>query len=147
MVHPALESDVIDLVDSDAGRLPPLHAPGDRELLARVGPWEVRRYAAGDHRFAYFASRAFLHLQLWHPVRQISVLTPSRLTGGRFEIACGARRAWVPTWPGVVAQLPDHELPGSAELAALAMWLVVRCEVAESCRATPPRAALTAEPG
>ena len=126
---------MIELVD--AGRLPPLHGPGDRELFARVGPWEVRRYAAGDHRFAYFASRAFLHLQLWHPQHQISVLTPSRLTGGRFEIACGAHRAWVPTWPGVVAQLPELGLPGSAEIAALAMWLVVRCEVSARAPAKP----------
>jgi hypothetical protein len=110
-------------------RLPPLHAPHDRELLAHLGRWQVRRHAARDERFAYLAARAFLHLQLWHPEHNISILTPSQLTRGRFEIAVGAHRAWVPTWPGVVAQLPDHQLPSGSELAALTMWLVVRSEV------------------
>lgn len=110
--------------------LPPLHAPFDRELVAGAGPWEVRRHAVSDERFAYFAERELLHLQLWHPIERISVLTPSRLSGGRFEIACGARRAWIATWDGVVEQLPDHRLPGGAELAALTLWLVIRCEVA-----------------
>lgn len=110
-------------------RLPPLHAPDDRELLAHVGTWQVRRHALHDERFAYCASRAFLHVQLWRPDRQISILTPSRLTNGRFEIARGWRRASVSTWPGVVALLPDHELPSGSELAALTMWLVVRSEV------------------
>ena len=114
--------------DVACGGVPPLHAPGDRELFAACGAWEVRRHAEDDPRFAYFASRAFLHLQLWHPERRVSVLTPSRLSGGRFEIAAGWRRAWVSTWPGVVAQLPDLGLPTGAELAALTMWLVVRRE-------------------
>jgi hypothetical protein len=117
---------------TDLGPLPPLHAPTDRELFARVGSWEVRRHGAEDERFSYLASRAMLHVQLWHPMRRISILTPSRLTGGRFEIARGLHRVTVATWPGVVALLPDHDLPGSAELAALTMWLVVRCEVAAS---------------
>jgi hypothetical protein len=121
---------VIDLVECSP--LSPLHAPADRELLARVGSWEVRRHAAEDERFAYLVSRAMLHVQLWHPARRISVLTPSRLTAGRFEIARGTHRVSVATWPGVVTLLPDHGLPGSAELAALTMWLVVRCEIAAS---------------
>jgi hypothetical protein len=116
----------------EPGPLSLLHAPADRELLARIGPWEVRRYAVDDERFAYLASRAMLHVQLWHPTRRISVLTPSRLTGGRFEVARGSHRVSIETWPGVVALLPDHDLPGGAELAALTMWLVVRREVAAS---------------
>ena len=111
-------------------RLPPLHAPDDRELIANIGPWQVRRHAERDERFAYFASRAFLHVQLWRPDHEVSILTPSRLTRGRFEIAVGWRRVWVSTWPGVVAQLPEHELPSGSELAALTMWLVVRSEIA-----------------
>lgn len=110
--------------------LPPLHAPHDRELFARCGAWQVRRHADADPRFVYLASRELLHLQLWHPAHNTSVLTPSRLTGGRFEIAIGWKRASVSTWPGVVALLPDAGLPGGAELAALSMWLVVRREVA-----------------
>lgn len=123
---------MIELVDTGFGRLPPLHAAADRELFARIGPWEVRRHASEDKRFTYLASRALLHVQLWDPERRISILTPSRLTGGRFEIARGAHRMPVETWPCVLAILPSHGLPGSAELAALTMWLVVRCEVAAS---------------
>lgn len=121
-------------------RLPPLHAPNDRELLARVGPWDLRRHA--DNRFSYFTMRSLLHIQLWHPVLRISVLTPSRLTGGRFEIATETRRAWVVDWPGVVEQLPDHELPNASELAALTLWMVVRCEVAAGHKRTPVRVEL-----
>lgn len=128
---------------SEHERLPPLHAPQDRELIANVGPWEVRRYAGADERFAYFSSRAFLHVQLWCPHRQISVLTPSRLTRGQFEIAKGWRRAWVPTWSGVITRLPDADLPSASLLAALTMWLVVRCEVV-ACRRTPIEAGLPA---
>lgn len=110
------------------GALPPLHSPFDRELLARIGPWEVRRHATDDGRFAYFATRSMLHVQLWHPEHRVSVLTPSLLTGGRFEIAFSTRRAWVADWDGVLGQLPDHELPRRSELAALSLWLVVRNE-------------------
>jgi hypothetical protein len=117
---------VIALRASRRHSLPPLHAPCDREVVAHVGPWEVRRHAAGDIRFAYLASRSLLHLQLWQPARRISVLTPSRLTGDRFEIAACWRRAWVSTWHGVLAQLPDLQLPSGAELAALTTWLVCR---------------------
>jgi hypothetical protein len=112
----------------DVARLPPLHAPFDRELLARVGPWQVRRHA--DDRVGYFATRALLHLQLWHPIRRVSVLTPSRLTGDRFEIATDTWRARVDDWAAVLDELPDHELPGGSELATFTMWLVVRCEIA-----------------
>lgn len=121
-------------------KLPPLHAPHDRELLARVGPWEVRRHA--DDRCADFATRSLLHLQLWNPVLRVSVLTPSRLTGGRFEIATETRRAWVVDWPGVVEQLSDHELPNASELAALTLWLIVPCGVADGQKRTPLRVEL-----
>jgi hypothetical protein len=126
MVHVALGADVMT-EHVDVARLPPLHAPFDRELLARVGPWEVRRHA--DDRVGYFATRALLHLQLWHPTCRVSVLTPSRLTADRFEIATETRRARVDDWAAVLDELPDHDLPGGSELATFTMWLVVRCEI------------------
>lgn len=112
-----------------ADALPPLHAPFDRELFAHVGAWEIRRHAAHDMRFAYLATRAMLHVQLWHPVHRISVLTPSRLTNGRFEIACRGHRTRIATWPALVATHPELGLPSGSELAALTMWLVVRSEI------------------
>lgn len=116
------------VIEHRISALPPLHSPFDRELLARFGPWEVRRHATDDSRFAYFATRSMLHVQLWHCELRLSVLTPSKLTGGHFEIASSTRRAWVADWDGVLSQLPDHELPRRAELAALSLWLVVRNE-------------------
>ena len=56
----------------------PLHAFGRRV--------ELRQFADDDPRTAYFARRGFAHVQLWHPERRVSVLTPSRLTGGNFEL-------------------------------------------------------------
>lgn len=107
-------------------RMPPLHAPMDRELVARVGPWEVRRHGDRDERFPYFASRALLHLQLWRPDRQISVLTPSNLTGDQFEIAVGWQRMRALSWLDVIDELPDADLPSASKLATLSMWLVVK---------------------
>lgn len=46
--------------------------------------WEVRLF--GGRKFQYFVTRGFWHVQLWHPEARISVLTPSRLTCGFFEV-------------------------------------------------------------
>jgi hypothetical protein len=49
----------------------------------RLGAWEARLF--GSRMFEYFASRDLWHMQLWHPESGVSVLTPSRLTRGRYE--------------------------------------------------------------
>ena len=43
-------------------------------------------FARYDPRFEYFVRKKMMHLQLWHPLIWVSVLTPSKLTLGRFEI-------------------------------------------------------------
>lgn len=65
---------------------PPAHDPRQRVVVAEAGEWQIRGFAHDDPKFDYFARRGFLHLQLWHPRARISVLTPSRLTGGLFEV-------------------------------------------------------------
>lgn len=65
---------------------PPPHDPNERIVLSRVGDWEIRAFAPGGAKHEYFVRRGFLHLQLWNPERRVSVLTPSRLTLGRYEI-------------------------------------------------------------
>ncbi|MCA9690593.1 MAG: hypothetical protein R3A51_09190 [Nannocystaceae bacterium] len=65
---------------------PPPHDPRERILQRLLGPWHVRQFPPGDARLAYFTPRGLLHLQLWHPEAGVSVLTPSRLTNGRFEV-------------------------------------------------------------
>lgn len=103
-----------------------LHSLVERVLIARLGAWEVRRHPESDRHHEYFAPRGFLHLQLWNPDAQVSILTPSALTGGRFAVWRDGIRIAVRAWADVVAQLPDLPLPGEAELAALHLWTVVR---------------------
>jgi len=76
---------------------PPPHDPRDRELAMRVDGWELRVF--GERKFQYFVTRGLWHLQLWHPSASVSVLTPSRLTCGFYEV-----------FPieGWKARAPDH---------------------------------------
>jgi len=99
-----------------------LHAATDRVLVARIADWEVRQH--DPRRFAYFAGRGFVHVQLWNPATCISVITPSRLTNHRFEVADRGGRNAFATWGEVRARVAA--LPGETELAALLGWLVER---------------------
>ncbi|MCG8592430.1 MAG: hypothetical protein MJE66_24325 [Proteobacteria bacterium] len=65
---------------------PPPHAPGARLCIERVGHWEVRAFDPRGSLHRYFSPRGLLHLQLWHPALDLSLLSPSRLTGYRYEI-------------------------------------------------------------
>lgn len=104
--------------------LPPRpHDPRDREVVAHAGAWEVRQFDRADRKHAYFAPRGFLHLQLWHPVACVSVLTPSRLTGGNYELWDGDRVV-LPEWSDVMSFLAALAPPGAARMAALERWFV-----------------------
>lgn len=63
---------------------PAPHDPRERELAMLAEGWEVRVFA--DRKFQYFVTRGFLHVQLWHPEARISILSPSRLTSGFYEM-------------------------------------------------------------
>jgi hypothetical protein len=63
-----------------------------------VDGWEVRLF--GGRKFQYFVTRGLWHVQLWHPAARVSVLTPSRLTGGFYEAYP------IANWK---AQAPDYE--------------------------------------
>ncbi len=106
-----------------------LHAPGERETFATLGDWEVKRHAESQGHHAYFASRGFLHLQLWHADARVSILTPSRLTNGRFEIWREGVRISVRTWDEVASRLAELAMPSGTEVAAMYAWTVVRDEV------------------
>jgi hypothetical protein len=110
---------------------PPPHDPGERVVVAHAGPWELRQFADGDPKLAYLAPRGFLHAQLWHPGHATSILTPSRLTAGHFEIWTPAWRIAASTWSAVTARLPGHQLMGPAWLRAIDRWLVARHEPAK----------------
>lgn len=77
---------------------PPPHDPRERELAMRLGEWDVLLF--GERKFQYFVTRGFWHLQLWHPVARVSILSPSRLTRGFYEAYP------IANWK---AQAPDYE--------------------------------------
>lgn len=111
-----------------------LHSLADRITFATLGEWEVRRHPEAAAMHGYFASRGLLHLQLWHPIASVSILTPSRLTHDRFEVWRGGVRISVRWWEEVVEVIPDLPLPGTSEITALCNWTVVR----DAVRATSP---------
>lgn len=127
-----------------------MHAPSERVVAARLGAWEVRRHGESGAHHAYFATRGLLHLQLWHPVARVSILTPSRLTNDRFEIWRDGVRIAVRAWSEVAAILADLALPGGesvalpggAEVAALHAWMIVRDAVAAVRSTATPTAAM-----
>ena len=77
------------------------HDPRERETIDNTGDWLVLQFPTTDQKLEYFTRFGFLHLQLWHPVAEISVLTPSRLTDGCYEVSPYAKgrfrdaRRWV----------------------------------------------------
>jgi hypothetical protein len=109
--------------------LPPPHDPGERTLVAWVGLWEVRQFPDGDARLAYFRPRGFHHLQLWSAAERVSILTPSRLTAGQFEVwREGGQRSSAPTWRHVTEQLSGIAVPSALEISALESWFIEREE-------------------
>jgi hypothetical protein len=81
-----------------------------------------------------------LHLQLWHPTARVSVLTPSRLTLGRYEafpigdwkFAHSSLRSI----RGLVRSMHGVELPSAARIVAMERWYVGRL-VLQSAPAQP----------
>jgi hypothetical protein len=123
----------VDTAPFEPAPLPPSpHDPREREVVSTVGTWQIRQFPASDAKLAYFTGRGFLHVQLWHPEHRVSVLTPSRLTGGRFEVwAAGADRVSVSRWAAIGEALPGVAVPGAVEIAAVERWFVLRHEPAE----------------
>lgn len=70
--------------------VPPLHDEHDRVAASSVGSldggWTAFAFGADDGRHAWLLRHGGWHLQLLHDERRVSLLTPSRLTGGAFEI-------------------------------------------------------------
>jgi len=126
------------MADPAVSSPPPPHDPRERERLGQVGAWEVRAFARDGRAHAYFARRELLHLQLWHPEARVSLLTPSRLTGGAYELFP------IDGWKCAVRSAEDArrlaryahgiELPTPLRLAALIEWYV-RSEERRASRA------------
>jgi hypothetical protein len=65
---------------------PAPHGSSGRSCAADATRWEVRAFPVSGRMHRYFAPRGLLHVQLWQPEAAVSVLTPSRLTLGRWEV-------------------------------------------------------------
>lgn len=111
--------------------LPPApHDPRDRGLITEHRGWAVRAFAWNSPHHAWLAREGMLHIQLWSPEARVSVLTPSRLTGGAYEVCLDGERTRACCWGAVAGRLvqggvrpPEHGLVdhfyGGLVLAAL----------------------------
>lgn len=126
---------------------PPLHDPRERALVALVDGWEVRVFPPCDRKFHYFVTRGFLHAQLWHRGACVSVLTPSRLTNGLFEVFPYAGWKAPAREPALlrslVAQTHGVALPSLRRLASIVEWYV--CAEERRALRGPPAQAATAQ--
>ena len=58
-----------------------------RALVFWLGEWEVLMYRPCSDIHRLLVVNGMFHLQLWHPDSQTSIITPTTLTDGKFEIA------------------------------------------------------------
>ena len=65
---------------------PPPHNPKDRVIIAHLKQWQLLQYPPNDPKLAYLKLRRIIQLQLWLPLEQLSIITPSRLTNNLYEI-------------------------------------------------------------
>ena len=68
-----------------------LHDPWQRGVMGEFRHWQVRVFAWNDPTHGYLVAHGLLHLQLWCSKHQISVLTPSKLTAGLYEVQTSER--------------------------------------------------------
>jgi hypothetical protein len=108
----------------------PPHDPRERIWLAELDGWQVRAFRLDGVKHRYFAPRGMLHLQLWHPVVHVSVLTPSRLTAQRYEAHPIA--GWKFAYDGLrairnlVRSVHSVPMPSEAAIRGLERWFVDR---------------------
>ena len=86
----AIEAELIEspLVGM-TNRLPAPHDPSERALLHAQYGWQIRTYPWNSSKHLLYKTKGMLNLQLWYPEIRLSVLTPSRLTGGQYEVRMG----------------------------------------------------------
>jgi hypothetical protein len=106
---------------------PPPHDPRERGLVTSVSNWQVRVYP--EARARTLAPKGLWQVQLWEPDALLSVLTPSRATGGAYEVLC-MRDGWkvrVVTRADLLKLMQrEHAGPFLSEpaLSRLERWLV-----------------------
>ncbi|MBN9160529.1 MAG: hypothetical protein J0I07_06180 [Myxococcales bacterium] len=128
------------LADPPAPSRPPVpHDPCDREAVILLGGWEVR--VSTGSAFEFFVPRGLWHVQLWHPIAQISILTPSRLTAGKFEAfpsrGWKARCATYQELSAVLRSEHDVTLPSAEAVTWIRHHLVDRLVAAAGSETSP----------
>jgi hypothetical protein len=107
---------------------PAPHDPRERTLVVKTGPWQVRTFRTTDPKFEYLAERGLWHLQLWHAEAGVSILSPSGLTLGHYEIfPIAGWKHWAKDYAELVQAVRMHhqvEPPSPGTLAAFEAWLV-----------------------
>ena len=63
------------------------HDPHERAVIHSRYGWQIRTYAWNTALHRYGAQKGMLHLQLWCPSMGLSILTPSELTAGHYEVS------------------------------------------------------------
>lgn len=91
--------------------LPRLHQPQDRAWIYDAGDWEIRSHAVNDVAHTWLRRRGALHLQVWHRQAQISIISPSPLTAGMWEVFDGSQRARARCMGGITHYLHDRSAP------------------------------------
>jgi len=88
----------------EAGLLPDApHDPMERACMYRHKGWEIRTFAWNTQKHRFFAGQGMLHLQLWAPTVDVSILTPSRLTDEMYDLWVGGKRIRLGCFRGVTA--------------------------------------------
>lgn len=107
-----------------------IHDPAKRVVVLHMRDWELRAFSKEDPHYQTYAARALLHLQLYHPVARVSVLTPSHLTRGRLEVyPIKSRRVRLSSYwqlRDILVRYHGVEPPSPPVLAAAIRWFVVR---------------------
>jgi hypothetical protein len=76
-------------LEGTENRFPAPHDPSERALLHAQYGWQIRTYPWNSPQHLVYKTKGMLNLQLWYPKVRLSVLTPSRLTDGQYEIRMG----------------------------------------------------------
>ena len=66
--------------------IPLVHDPRRRSLVETRRHWQIRVFARGEETFRTLAQQGALNVQFWSRALATSILTPSVMTDGAFEV-------------------------------------------------------------
>lgn len=72
----------------------PQHDPSLRERFATLGSWDLRQLPSDDFRLPYFLAHRLFHVQILNLEARTSILSPSRLTNGCWDVLAANHGRW-----------------------------------------------------